>query len=592
MSVISEKPFPAQKADILPDTGCGVQQKHAAADGDVAFTGSKAVCRVCKHFYRDPKILPCLHTFCAECIRQLEPFSVLGINGKSIFPEESYLRDQHTVTVLCPECDSEVDLPPSGVDALPTDHLALDEVFLESLLKEDCELVCDLCGEGDAESRCELCCANLCEFCCQAHRRQKKTLSHWVERLQDLKARGHVPQVALCRLHPGERLQLFCEQCDTVVCRECASANHWGHQCSPTQEAASRSAEHIRQLAGSMQPHLGRLEEALKWVDDSQHSLQTQVDAVAQEVRAFARGYARAIETHCLVLLQRLEDVRLQRRNVLHLQGAQLRQALADTRGAVNFAERLLECGSDVGVLSACMVTVCRLERLAEANGSEPLCVSAADSSSICFLPQESGGQVAGYPVVGVIHAKTVDPSKCVIQGEGHQCGWEGQRGEFTLLCRDTAGETMGRGGDTVLVSIVHKERRTCMVEAKVVDNGDGSYGVSYTPLKPGSYSAWICVKAQHVKGSPFVLTVKRKVRRHRGVFHCCSFCSSGGAKEARCGCGGSMPGGYQGCGHGHLGHPGRAHWSCCGSTVEASECLGGSIETGSARNTIRSVDL
>lgn len=170
MSVISEKPLPVQKADILPDTGCGVEQKHAAADGDVAFRGSKAVCRVCKHFYRDPKILPCLHTFCAECIRRLEPFSVLGINGKSIFPEESYLRDQHAVTVLCPECDSEVDLPQSGVDVLPTDHLALDEVFLESLLKEDCELVCDLCGEGDAESRCEVCCANLCDFCCQAHR--------------------------------------------------------------------------------------------------------------------------------------------------------------------------------------------------------------------------------------------------------------------------------------------------------------------------------------------------------------------------------------------------------------------------------------
>lgn len=30
---------------------------------------------------------------------------------------------------------------------------------------------------------------------------------------------------------------------------------------------------------------------------------------------------------------------------------------------------------------------------------------------------------------------------------------------------------------------------------------------------------------------------------QHSGVFHCCTFCSSGGKKEASCACGGTMPG-------------------------------------------------
>lgn len=119
----------------------------------------RAVCDVCKRLYRDPKILPCLHTFCSECIGQLEPFSVGGP------PRE----ERPAVTVLCPACDSEVDIPPSGPGGLSTDHLALDEVFLETL-ETDGPLGCDLCGEGGAESRCEVCCVNLCGFCCQAHR--------------------------------------------------------------------------------------------------------------------------------------------------------------------------------------------------------------------------------------------------------------------------------------------------------------------------------------------------------------------------------------------------------------------------------------
>lgn len=128
---------------------------------------SKAVCRVCNRMYRDPKLLPCLHTFCADCVRQLEPFAV-RVNGDRLTPDEETGR-RDSVTVLCPECDSEVDLPPSGVDGLITDHLALDEVFAETLLIEN-SVLCDLCSDGDAGKRCEVCCVNLCDFCSQAHR--------------------------------------------------------------------------------------------------------------------------------------------------------------------------------------------------------------------------------------------------------------------------------------------------------------------------------------------------------------------------------------------------------------------------------------
>lgn len=49
-------------------------------------------------------------------------------------------------------------------------------------------------------------------------------------------------------------------------------------------------------------------------VDVSQEALQARVDAAANEVRAFARGYASAVEAHCLSLLRRLEELRVQRR--------------------------------------------------------------------------------------------------------------------------------------------------------------------------------------------------------------------------------------------------------------------------------------
>ncbi|XP_010732353.2 tripartite motif-containing protein 45 [Larimichthys crocea] len=559
----------------------------------------RAVCNACRRLYRDPKILPCLHTFCSDCIGQLEPFSVSPRCRRDSPADARGQGEQEdrlavTVTVLCPDCDSEVDIPPSGAQGLSTDHLALDEVFLETLVT-DGPLGCDLCGEGVAESRCEVCCVNLCEFCCQAHRRQKRTASHSIQCLEELKSRGRLSRPVLCSLHHGQELRLFCQPCDLPVCLECAATLHRDHRCCPTRDVIDRHGDRIRELVTvCLRPRLERLRDSLQKVEASQEALQARVDATAKEVREFARGYASAVEAHCLSLLHQLEELRVQRRNQLHLQKAQLQQALLDIGGSVEFAERLLSSGSDAEILSAKGVTLRRLTSLVE-NSREPhpATVAPDDGSGISFLPRESAGEVEGYPVVGIINSKTMDLSKCTIEGEGLQRAREGQQGHFTLVCRDSAGEQMAQGGDHVLVSIVHKEKKSCTVETSVVDNSDGSYSVSYTPKEPGTYSVWVCVKAQHVKGSPFMLNVKRKFRRHSGTFHCCSFCSSGGSKEARCGCPGTMPGGFKGCGHSHKGHPGKPHWSCCGSTVEQSECLPQSVLTAvSPRGHLRTVEL
>ena len=205
------------------------------------------------------------------------------------------------------------------------------------------------------------------------------------------------------------------------MCLECAATFHREHRCSPARDVVHRHGDRIREMvAGSLRPRMGHLEESLRRVELSQDELGNRTEVLAAEVRAYARGYAGAVEVHCRGLLRRLEELRTQRRNQLHLQGAQLKQALTDARGAADFAERLLTCGSDAEILSAKAVTLRRLTQVVDTGyDPSPATVALDDGSSICFLPFESAGEVEGYPVVGVIHAKMVDPSKCTIQGEG-----------------------------------------------------------------------------------------------------------------------------------------------------------------------------
>lgn len=44
------------------------------------------------------------------------------------------------------------------------------------------------------------------------------------------------------------------------------------------------------------------------------------------------------------------------------------------------------------------------------------------------------------------------------------QKGREGEQGHFNVVCRDTAGQQMTRGGEHVLVSIVHKDKKNWWV--------------------------------------------------------------------------------------------------------------------------------
>ncbi|KAL1123845.1 hypothetical protein AAG570_001616 [Ranatra chinensis] len=143
---------------------------------------------------------------------------------------------------------------------------------------------------------------------------------------------------------------------------------------------------------------------------------------------------------------------------------------------------------------------------------------------------------------------------------------------EVVLVTQDCNKQPICHGGEKIIAELRYRDTSQRLVPISVNDEGEGSYTMSFTPDSPGNLSLSVLVQNEHIQGSPYKVNVFT-FQPHSGVFHCCTFCSSGGSKNVICGCGGKMPGGYKGCGHGHVGHPGRRHWSCCGNVLQNSEC-------------------
>eukprot|EP00058_Branchiostoma_floridae_P013387 XP_002598875.1 hypothetical protein BRAFLDRAFT_90099 [Branchiostoma floridae] len=61
-------------------------------------------CSICLELFTRPKVLPCMHTFCQDCLQ--------GINVA-----------RREMPFKCPLCHRQVKLPPQGVEGLPDNHL-------------------------------------------------------------------------------------------------------------------------------------------------------------------------------------------------------------------------------------------------------------------------------------------------------------------------------------------------------------------------------------------------------------------------------------------------------------------------------------
>ena len=126
-------------------------------------------CSKCLGLYQDPLLLPCLHTFCRKCIKDL----VKTVSSN--------------VMVYCPRCNDTTPMPPDGVDTFPPDvHLqhAATITRYTQMLKNQPPQPCDECSRDPALQTVSFCCtcrSFLCQKCHTQHLLSRKaTINHKV----------------------------------------------------------------------------------------------------------------------------------------------------------------------------------------------------------------------------------------------------------------------------------------------------------------------------------------------------------------------------------------------------------------------------
>ena len=257
-------------ADDLAGKGDQTEKGDKNGINDLCAFESCGLCHM-KVNQGEAKLLGCLHTFCNQCLDKTE---MQRINP-----------DGTSTKVLCPVCRC---LTPRTL--LTENHFVPPpEDESKTVEKGEDKRICASCddeGELEGVMYCLDCSEWLCAECLAAHKRVKLTKNHKLCEEPPEATIGN-PAEQMCPDHPNEPLQLFCDSCDTLTCRDCQLQKHRDHQYAYVKEAAAKERHMLMNAQPSLMGKQAALQEFQRVAIERLQQLNEREDQLTNEIDSF-----------------------------------------------------------------------------------------------------------------------------------------------------------------------------------------------------------------------------------------------------------------------------------------------------------------
>ena len=312
--------------------------------------GEEITCPICQEYFQEPKILPCLHYYCKECIRNLA-------------------RRHHPFP--CPECRRNTTLPQNDPDQLPTAFFVnrMKEVHTK-MEKADGKVkaMCELCSGEEAEAFCRQCTSFICANCMRSHKKMKKTFAgHQVVTLVELKQGGarQIPineaPPTLCKEH-DDPMKIFCFDCNRLICRDCVIDGHTDHKREFIKKYAVQCRSMVTESLTPLKRIQADMKQCTKTIESTETDVSTQHAIVSETIRQSFAKIARVLKQREKQLLDKASEMRDQKLDALGAQKKNLQIVQAESQSLIEFVEHSLEGATDEEVISIYQQILPRVE--------------------------------------------------------------------------------------------------------------------------------------------------------------------------------------------------------------------------------------
>lgn len=250
-------------------------------------------CPICFETYKTPRNLPCLHTFCHNCL------------GSYII--STCKIKQNPVGFHCPICRRFVPAPSFTTEIEKWAELVPINKMV-NMLNEKC---CDACKRADEEEVasdwCKSCLESLCGPCAKAHKRNVFTQKHElipIENFQKVseESESHELVDVLCQEHSNQ-VEYLCVDHEELCCSRCVCTKH--RKCNQIDaiEEASESLRKSEKLEALCQ-EISQFEEKLVTAKSEAEKNIRYVDNKSDQIREESTELRNKIVNHVDALLE------------------------------------------------------------------------------------------------------------------------------------------------------------------------------------------------------------------------------------------------------------------------------------------------
>ncbi|PVD22031.1 hypothetical protein C0Q70_17834 [Pomacea canaliculata] len=258
-------------------------------------------CAVCTNDFTIPKILPCGHLLCRECVI-------------------SWMDSKHNAG--CPLCRCPILEQSDGsssdtVDALPTDFVM--EALVESARVLSKDHLCCVCEDVRADFICMQCQDMMCSACTKVHSKLPGTRSHDVESVSTVTPeRLAASRPALCADHGDKHAEFFCTNHSLAVCSACKANKHkvcpevniLQDEAEAAQNSLTDLSKILVEAEQMLEQAIGQVTSRLQKIDVSEQKDMAQVDKACDRLH-------KLVEDVCNKLKDKSRTSHLQVRNSL-----------------------------------------------------------------------------------------------------------------------------------------------------------------------------------------------------------------------------------------------------------------------------------
>ncbi|XP_061673975.1 E3 ubiquitin-protein ligase TRIM36 [Syngnathoides biaculeatus] len=333
------------------------------------------ICPICKELFTHPLILPCQHSVCHKCVRELLMLnyddsldggseSSLPGSPRSRVPSPSMEKLDKLVrsgsisspgwrrgsvtprvtTIACPGCQHDIDLGERGISMLFR-NFTLESIVerYRQAARAAVAIMCNICKppqQQEATKSCMDCKASYCNECFKMHHPwgTPKAQHEYVGPTTNFR-----PKVLMCPEHEMEKVNMYCEVCRRPVCHLCKlGGTHANHKVTSMsnaykilKEKLAKSIHYLISKEDQVRTQITGLEQLISETEENGQLAERQANEHFE--RLFETLQERKSE-----MLKSIEQSRNRRMGQLKSQMEEY-QGMLENSGLVGYAQEVLK---------------------------------------------------------------------------------------------------------------------------------------------------------------------------------------------------------------------------------------------------------